>query len=272
MDREFHAQSVSIRAMSAAFRANGFVLLRGAVPAHKVQRYREALDAIYRQYDVSPGDFAAFPAAQVEAIRQGDVSPSIFAALAGFTLEEYFRGRTLRALVKAEIKRAVPDLSTFMTVSPKPDFAIGGLALHTDGIIQGTAASVIALWSPLHACGVDAPGLAVLPASKERVIDYLRRKFPDKTIPGWCSTTEWNDTGAFDAMTLRDEFGDPWTPAMQPGDVMIFSNWTIHGSYVTPAMTKRRSAAIMRWTTDPRAPRPLWRRLSRKVISQVRRH
>jgi hypothetical protein len=147
--------------------------------------------------------------------------------------------------------------ATFMSVAPNQNNAIDGLKLHTDGVIQGTLEYIGCLWAPLHPCGVDAPGLAVVRANREKVTDYLRRHYPGKEIPGWHSPTHWGETDAFKVETIRAELGEDalWTPAMEPGDVMAFTNWTIHGSHVTPSMKERRSAAIMRFKQiKPPAP------------------
>jgi hypothetical protein len=136
---------------------------------------------------------------------------------------------------------------TMLSVQMNGRNSMQGISLHTDGIIQGTGETVLAFWTPLHECGVNAPGLAVVRAGKDQVIEHLRRHFPSKPIPGWCSETEWNLTDAFKVETIRESFGDAITPHMQPGDVMVFTNWTIHGSHVTPEMTGRRSAAVIRF-------------------------
>ena len=129
---------------------------------------------------------------------------------------------------------------TFMEDSPR-------IGLHTDGIIQSTTDKVLCMWVPFDPCGVDAPGLAIVPAGRRRVINYLRRHFHGKKIPGWSSSShEWNETPAFRPETIREEFGDLVYPVMNPGDVVLFTNWTIHGSHVTTAMTKKRAAFVYR--------------------------
>ena len=114
--------------------------------------------------------------------------------------------------------------------------------MHTDGIVQGTTEPVIAMWSPLHRCGAEAPSLRLLPADRESVVAYLQNAFPDKTIPGWHSHTEWGS--AFRDQDLQRAFGEAVTPELAPGDVVVFTNWTIHGTQQIPG---HRSAIVQRW-------------------------
>jgi Phytanoyl-CoA dioxygenase (PhyH) len=246
--RDYALDTISVRDMRKELDRHGYILLRNAVPRDRVAQYEEALDTIYRRYEAQPDDFARFNPDQVAVVKQGDVAPPIFTGLSGLTLEGYFEIPKLNSFLDRVFVFGIRSatLHTFMSVSAKPGMSTTGIPLHTDGIIQGNAAP-ITLWSPLHPCGLTAPGLRVVSASKEAVWAYLRRHFPKKKIPGWSSMTEWNDTSAFKIETITGEFGPPWAPAMNAGDIMIFTNWTIHSSYVTPDMAGRRSAAILRW-------------------------
>jgi hypothetical protein len=133
-------------------------------------------------------------------------------------------------------------MHTLITVSDRFPQSIRGIQMHTDGIVQGTTDAVIAMWSPLHVCGTRAPGLSLMSAGKPSVVSYLQKAFPDKQIPGWSSSTEWGT--AFYEHDLRKAFGEPITPQLEPGDVVIFTNWTIHG---TQRISGHRSAIVQRW-------------------------
>lgn len=205
----------------------GFALVRGAIDGAVISTYLRALEAIY----ASRSD------------TNGDVAPDDFATNSGLTIDGLFA--PLLPVAKKAMGAYYPDQSVFVSVAGNRNHSMGGIPFHTDGIIQGTGRFVLSMWAPLHECGRNAPGLAVVPASRSKVLRYLRRRFPGERIPGWHSDTDWN-RGAFDIETLRAEFGEPFMPEMRPGDVMLFTNWTIHGSHLTAQMTKRRSAAIYR--------------------------
>lgn len=214
--------SLSLRSL----KFNGFALLRGAIPQQTVSRFRDAIEKIY---EGTSGN--------------GDIAAPAFTEQSGMSFNDLF----------SELPH--PSRYTFyngtiLSVGTKHANAQDGISLHTDGIIQGTTQDVLCFWAPLHPCGVTAPGLAVVPAGKHEVIEHLRKHFSHQ-IPGWKSETEWNSTAAFKAETIRETFGEPYSPAMYPGDVMLFTNWTIHGSYITPEMQGKRSAAVLRLIRIP---------------------
>jgi len=236
--------------------AHGCVLLRGAIPNQKVIAYRDALESIYERYDhalIDPNvkrDFDEFSKDEFDGVSRGDVSPQMFAKFSGLDVVRLFADRKLEEVFSRTMGGYQPVLTTFMSVAPSAAHSSTGISLHADGIVQGTDRFITCLWTPFQPCGVDAPGLAVMTVPREKVLAYLQYKFPTRQIPGWSSMTEWNDTGAFEVKELFRAFGHDklWNPAMEPGDVMLFTNWTIHGSNVTRSMTKRRSAAILRLT------------------------
>jgi hypothetical protein len=233
--------------LRAALEDHGVVLLRGAIPTERIAIYRNALDEVLARYEAGDVAFRAFDPIEVAQLETGDVPPMIFRGLSGLTIEDYFATPTFRRLINRTLVNARSTLGSFISVSANLERSISGVPMHTDGIIQGTNKAVVAFWSPLHQCGVAAPGLRLLPASRQQVVRYLQEKFPTRSIPGWSSATEWNETDAFNISALEREFGSVWVPAFDPGDVVIFTNWTIHGSFVTPQMDSRRSAAILRW-------------------------
>jgi hypothetical protein len=241
----------------------GVALIRRAVDEATAARYLWVLDELYRRDRA--GEVTGLPDNERAALDRGDVWPNAFNRFTGLEFGAYFDTPLIRSVVRQSLFRPRPDNQTILTVSGLSGAANAGLGMHTDGIVQGTRDAVIALWSPLHPCGVDAPGLSIVPAPLGAVVSYLRRAFPDKEIPGWCSHSEWG--AAFEPADLAREFGTAWSPAMEPGDAIVFTNWTIHGSYVQPAMRGKRSAIVQRWVSDS------WRRptLFQKGASLLRR-
>lgn len=207
----------------------GCTLIPGAIPAETVVRYRDALDQIY-----------------ASSTGSGDVDAATFAAQTALPLERLFGTPLLSRIAREMLRHPTAFNGTFMSVSGKQANSTPGIGMHTDGIIQGTRQNILCMWAPLHPCGESAPGLALVKAGRDQVLAYLRRHFPGKELPGWHSETDWSSTAAFTEDALRREFGEPWKPVMHPGDVLLFTNWTIHGSHITAQMMGRRSAAIYR--------------------------
>jgi hypothetical protein len=240
---EFDFAKARIGAMLAALNKQGAILLRGVVGPEVAGRYRKALDRIYELDRL--GMIDGLPDNERKALDRGDVWPGTFEHYSDLGFDSYFALPRLRALIARLLGPSDVLNRTFLTVSDSEKQAIGGIQMHTDGIIQGTREAVVACWSPLHACGREAPGLSVIPASRQRVTAYLQRAFPDKKIPGWCSHEEW--ASAFNSADLSGEFGPAWTPEMEPGDVLVFTNWTIHGSQKARG---HRSAIVQRWVGE----------------------
>ncbi len=237
-DREVHREN--LQDIVSNLEVHGCSLLRGVAPSERIERYLAALDSIYTRHDKSPNDFKG----REDNVAQGDVFRKTFDSFSGMKFDKLFDHPKLTEVANCILGRLRSVTNgNFLSVSGEGK-AIAGIGLHTDGIIQGTKSLVLCFWMPLHPCGVDAAGLSLIPASKDKVIRYLRKNFPGKEIPGWSSSTEW--AKAFELASLRKEFGNVWNPVMNPGDVMVFTNWTIHGSNFTSQMQKRRSAGVLR--------------------------
>jgi ectoine hydroxylase-related dioxygenase (phytanoyl-CoA dioxygenase family) len=227
-----------------ALSENGYCVLRNAVPAPQVARYRDAIDAIHKRFLEEPERFNAEEVAQ---IGHGDIPPHPL-SLFGLRLETFFDFPHLEPFLRKWLIQFEHYNFSLISTSALPGrFAENRIGLHTDGVIQGTQEYVVSFWSPLQPCGRDAPGLAIIPASRRQVVAYLRKSLPDKRIPGWHSAEEWNATDTFNPKKLERHFSLLVAPELCPGDIVAFTNWTIHGTHVTSAMTGRRSAIVMRW-------------------------
>jgi hypothetical protein len=112
-------------------------------------------------------------------------------------------------------------------------------------------------WIPFQDCGEDAPSLQLVP------LDYLRtRRYsgytgsPLREGEGW--QTGYFPYGIFDAEEVSKAFGDEclFRPVMHPGDIVVASNWIIHGSHRTEQMTKGRTSVEIRFIGDQMDVRP----------------
>jgi hypothetical protein len=121
------------------------------------------------------------------------------------------------------------------------------LELHLDSQFHGPTFT-INFWAPFDPCGVDAPSLQLVP------LDYRStRAWASYTGKALRENEKWY-FGYFrpdlaDLESATAAFGPDCflRPAMQPGDLIISSNWIIHGSYRTPQMTKGRTNAELRF-------------------------
>lgn len=96
----------------------------------------------------------------------------------------------------------------------------------------GPMTLLVTCWLALDACGRDAPGL-----------EFLRRPVEDLL-----HFTKLNDA------ELRRRVGaaDLWVPELVAGDMLVFSNGTLHRTFETAAMTQSRLSIEYRWMAAPR--------------------
>jgi hypothetical protein len=232
--------SSAVRDLRASVDAHGFAIVRKIIAPEITERFLEALHQVY-ELD-SAGKIEGISEGEREALDRGDVWPNALGRYTGLDFATYFSAPLLSSVTKRLLKKPEPVMHTLITVSDRFPQSIRGIQMHTDGIVQGTVDAVVAMWSPLHACGTRAPGLSLVSAGKLSVLSYLQKAFPDKQIPGWNSSTDWGT--AFYEQDLKRAFGEPITPELEPGDVVIFTNWTIHG---TQSISGHRSAIVQRW-------------------------
>lgn len=130
------------------------------------------------------------------------------------------------------------------------------LDLHIDAQFHRPQFTVN-FWVPLQDCGTDCPTLQVVPVDYRQTRQYVG--YEGRPLA----------TDPIDLNAVRDTFGPDCLlrPAMKIGDVVVASNWVIHGSYRGPAMTQGRVSIEVRFISRnieiaPHLP-PLARRLMR---------
>lgn len=121
-----------------------------------------------------------------------------------------------------------------------------GVPYHQDAVFMGDRFMALNCWVPLVACGENAPGLEVVLDGARQVIlpphlrDAAKSAYEQIALP-----EPW----------VRERYGEAriWHPAMQPGDVLIFSNFTIHRTWHVPAMTRDRISLELRCAAPSQA-------------------
>jgi hypothetical protein len=121
------------------------------------------------------------------------------------------------------------------------------LDLHLDCQFHGPLFTTN-FWVPFQDCGVDSPALQLVPLS------YLKtRQYSGYTGEPVRDGQKWYfgyfPEGVLDLDTVIKAFGENcfFRPVMHPGDVILASNWIIHGSYRTPSMKKGRTSVEVRF-------------------------
>jgi hypothetical protein len=113
-----------------------------------------------------------------------------------------------------------------------------GSAWHQDGAFLGEGIRTVNLWVACTECGIDAPGLDIVPW-----------RLNDIVSPG----TEGAEFTWSVSPKLVDEMLGPTqmsTPHFKPGDAMLFDQLCLHRTAVRPNMTRGRYA-IETWMFAP---------------------
>ena len=116
----------------------------------------------------------------------------------------------------------------------EPRTAATRVPLHQD--LNAFGLMLANVWTPLADCGTDAPGLEVV-ARRTREI-----------VPTMPASNYYQDLEIAESVALA-RFGVDafWAPAMACGDVLVMLGTTIHRTYLTRGMTRRRTSLELRF-------------------------
>jgi hypothetical protein len=109
---------------------------------------------------------------------------------------------------------------------------------HQDGAFLGRGIRVLNIWIALTDCGVDAPGLELLP----RRLDHIVETGTGGAIFDWAVGPAVVERLAADAPVVCPEF--------TAGDAVLFDDMYLHRTAIEPAMTRPRYA-IESWFFAP---------------------
>jgi hypothetical protein len=144
------------------------------------------------------------------------------------------------------------------------------LDLHLDSQFHQLQFTVN-FWIPFQPCGVDAPSLQLVPLSARKTRRYSGFTGMPSRQGEFLNFGRFRE-GAFDIGEVTRTFGEQCflRPVMLPGDVIISSNWIIHGSYRTSEMKKGRTSVEIRYISPwLNMRRPGWPVLPDRVVNSI---
>lgn len=229
---------------------HGCVLVRGLLPAPVIAHLVEAIDRAFAGYDAyvhkrphHPGWFDPILDIDGGMTVRGWVRDAggVLAADSPLALEilldtyahvgiervitEYFGERPAVSAEKTTLRRAEPAKEA---------------EWHQDGRFLGADIRSLNVWITLTDCGVDAPGLDIVPVYPDRILETGTGK----------ASFDWTiDHGAI----LR-EYGAAaiWHPVFRAGDALLFDHMLVHRTACDPSM-KRSRHALESWFFAPSA-------------------
>lgn len=238
----------------AAILEHGSLLIKGAIDAERAERLSASIDCAFEARDVAranarqktgpsprPGAMArdawfrrlALDPDAAESLGRRwiggagglllcDSPRAMFEILELYTelglaslVTEYLGGRPVLSANKCTLRKVSPD-------------ATGGW--HQDGAFLGRDIRAINLWLALTPCGIDAPGMDIVP---HRFDDIVETGTGSSNFD-WAAGDEAVRKAAGAAGVVRPQF--------EAGDLVLFDHMLMHKTAVTPDMTRERHA------------------------------
>ena len=233
----------------------GAVMLRGAADPQLLESIDRKLDELFDQLDnLSDEQLASDDPRIREYIKRSFVPDPTFKSVAHMSYFDIIRSSglwdfTARAFPEANITESVAASSRRVTAGELQSFYDRPLELHVDAQFFYTDKFSINFWTPLSACGTDAPGLTVMLKGVQETKDYL----------------EFNEAGyeprsgdiahmrkfrcgkmRMEALQEHELLSYKWSPTFEKGDILAFTNFTMHATHYLPSMTQPRTSIEVR--------------------------
>lgn len=246
---EVTPDELSAEVLRAAMLSCGCLVIRGLVPAGEATRLVDEIEKAFAAREAlgeggsdPDGYWHLFePDPPFEYTERDWVSStgSIVAADSPrlmFEMLEAFERVGLRKVIAGYLGER-PAISINKCTLRKVD-ASAGTAWHQDGAFLGDGVRALNVWVSLSDCGVDAPGLDVVP----RRLDHIVPTGTEGAIFDWSVSDAIAQEAAGDRPIER--------PVFAPGDVVLFDDLFLHRTAVEPGMPNTRYA-IESWFFGP---------------------
>ena len=249
---EISGADLSAELLGSAILRHGCLLVRGLVPPSRVEPLVLAIDKAMESYDAHRDGapvsqtapwFVPFKPGAGYSIGHGrkwvrdgggawtvDSPRTLFDLIETFqdvgldrALTDYLGERPALSVKKCTLRRVPIDTSA--------DW-------HQDGAFLGTGIRTVNVWLSLSHCGDDAPGLDVVP----RRLDDIVETGTDGAQFDWSVGPQLVERVAADAGIVR--------PIFEPGDALLFDDFFLHQTGVSPGMVNERYA-IESWFFAP---------------------
>jgi hypothetical protein len=236
---EFQARVSSPAAIAKSIRSCGCALVRGALSPTVMAYLGDVMPLMFRYIDVRE-TYAHYKIDQAEPPKPFRASLVRFDVLPGFSkmieLEviDFLFGAIDRSVLTQVNLEYFPGqvfgLRSKMSIARRqgPVADENSLPFHQDGA-NYVDLDFLNFWIPATPAGGDAPGLELVPVALDETLAVT-------TGPSAYPTIEL-DEASLAARFGRDSF---FHPVMQPGDVLIMNQHTVHRTYTPPGATRER--------------------------------
>jgi hypothetical protein len=275
LDRD--ASTVTPAEFRAALIDHGVILLRNAVPPDVIEPLRATAAAMIEHFDSIPRDVIEReildedPAVRLwwdQKLAHGlHYNMDIVNFSRGAqSLFDPIRRTSMGELLAAAwpdhkvVENHVSPLHRIFPPGEAPGFNGPPLQMHVDAAFHKCDTLGLNFWTPLTPAGGERPGLAVLPLGVKAAQAYMEFN-PDghDGEPETANQSKFRNSKALLENLERAGLAkDLWRPLLNPGDILVFTNFTIHGTWCEAGMTSPRTSIEARVLLIP-PDQPRWR-------------
>jgi Phytanoyl-CoA dioxygenase (PhyH) len=260
---DFAKCAISPKQLRQLVLENGAVMLRGAIKQKLLERILRSLEKICEHYsNVPESEFEERLKSQDikertfwQQIQLGHVTRHDFKKFAGYSYFEALKQSGLWKLTeKAWPEMKVRESSACHSRRMKPlsnqqnlwDVPVD---FHVDAQFHQDHKFTINFWTPLTPCGQTSPGLQVILLGMDatkKYLEYNPEGYPPE--PGDALYMNKFRTKKMQSTILKENglLNYLWAPSFNVGDVLVFNNYAMHASYITPSMTEARTSVELR--------------------------
>jgi hypothetical protein len=242
--------------------SRGAVMLRSAVDPQLLDQIGFRLDEMFAQYASVPSDELQRRAESSdpierdfwEQIKLSHIFDRAFKPYAGISFFDIIRKGGLwefaaRAFPEAAMVESAVCNCRRMIDGDLRKFVDRPIEFHVDAQFFYVHQLSVNFWTPLVDCGTTAPGLKVITLGVRDTLQYLEFKAEGyeprpRDIAHMhkfrCENMELERLGANGLAELV------WAPTFKKGDVLAFTNFTMHATHYLPEMTQPRTSVEVR--------------------------
>jgi hypothetical protein len=260
--RDWEYAALTPRVFRETLLSCGAVMIRSAADVRTLQRIADLLNNLFDAHvNLPPEEFAKHMASSDydeqefwREIQRGHIFDKALKAAGRISYFDILRDSGLwdlaaRAFPEAEVVESQVANCRRVTDGELNRLWDQPIPFHIDAQFFYTHRLSINFWTPLVACGIDAPGLKVVPLGVAQTRKYLEYNPVGYELDQADLAhmhkfkTEKMELPALEANAL---LARAWAPHFRPGDVLAFTNFTMHATHCTSAMTKPRMSVEAR--------------------------
>jgi hypothetical protein len=242
--------------------SRGAVMLRKAVDSRLLGKIQESVNALFAQYaNVPAAEFDQHLASDDplerdfwEQVKLSHVFDRTFKPFSGYSYFDIVRSSGLwdfagQAFPETDLTESGVCNCRRVTEGELHKFWDQPIEFHVDSQFFYDHQLSINFWTPLNACGLNAPGIKVILLGVRETRDYLEYNEagyePRPKDIGRMHKFRCNKMH-LDQLEINDRLKYVWAPEFNQGDVLAFTNFTMHATHRTSSMMEPRTSVEVR--------------------------